>query len=192
MGRKSIAEERREEILAAFERCIGRYGLDVPLERIAEEAGVQRSLIRHYLGNRDEVVEQMIARIAEDYPQRIAAQLTPALEQGAAGLLDLFFGESAIALEWDEVIHAVVSGAHGRHAQAKRRLAQMCVVIIERTAAALAQLYPQAPEEACYETAYAILCLTYANEDLRWLGLDLRHSAMARSQAEHLISALGV
>ena len=48
MGRKSRAEERRELILAAFERCIAHHGIDVPLEQIADEAGVQRSLIRHH------------------------------------------------------------------------------------------------------------------------------------------------
>ncbi|NJM06754.1 TetR/AcrR family transcriptional regulator [Candidatus Gracilibacteria bacterium] len=90
MGRKSLAEERREDILAAFERCIARYGIDVPLEQIADEAGVKRSLIRHYLGNRDELVEQVIERIAVEYPRQVASFIIAYRERGLADLLDAF------------------------------------------------------------------------------------------------------
>lgn len=48
---------RRPQILDAFAACVARYGIDgSTLDRVAEEAGVTRALVRHYLGNRDEVV----------------------------------------------------------------------------------------------------------------------------------------
>ena len=38
MGRPSVTEQRRNEILDAFVRCVGRYGLDgATLERLATE-----------------------------------------------------------------------------------------------------------------------------------------------------------
>jgi AcrR family transcriptional regulator len=198
MGRKSRADVRREEILAAFERCIGQYGIDVPLERIADEAGVQRSLIRHYLGNRDELVDQVIARIAEAYPRRVAELLDPALVRGVDGVLDVFFGGEATtnlvsgvtASDWDDVIHAVVSTAQGRYPQAKQRVALMIVAIVEQIASVLAQLFPRATPAACYEAAFGVVCLVQANEELRWLGLDPRHTAMARASAEQLLDDL--
>ncbi|HMQ32694.1 MAG TPA: TetR/AcrR family transcriptional regulator [Chloroflexaceae bacterium] len=190
MGRKSRADTRREEILAAFERCIGRYGIDAPLERIAEEAGVQRSLIRHYLGNRDELVDQIVERIAEAYPQRVAAALEPALAQGAAGVLDVFFSDALNDNAWDDVIHAVVSAAQGRYPRARQRVAAMLVALVERIAEALARLFPTATPEARYEAAYGLLCLAQSNLELRWLGLDPRHTAMARAGAERLLAAL--
>ncbi len=190
MGRKSRADMRREEILAAFERCIGEYGIDVPLERIADEAGIRRSLIRHYLGNRDEVVEQMIARIAEAYPRRIAALLDPALARGVGGMLDVLFASEVAATDWDNVIIAVVNTAQGRYPQAKQRVAQMMVVIVEHVAKALQELFPRATPAACYQAAYGVLCLAQAHESLRWLGIDPHHTALARASAERLLAAL--
>jgi len=190
MGRKSRAEERRELILAAFERCIAHHGIDVPLEQIADEAGVQRSLIRHYLGNRDELVEQVIARIAEAYPPRVAELLQAAAAQGVVGVLDFFFSDDLEATDWDNVILAVVNTAQGRYPQAKRRLAAMMEQITTGIAEALARLFPAAGEAACYQAAYALLCLSQTNDSLLWLGLDPRHTAAARASAARLLRDL--
>ena len=51
MGRKSLANERREQILDAFAIYLRQHGFEgCTLERVAEIAGVQRSIIRHYIG----------------------------------------------------------------------------------------------------------------------------------------------
>lgn len=198
MGRKSRTEVRREEILAAFERCIGRDGIDVPLERIADEAGVQRSLIRHYLGNRDELVDQVIARIAEAYPRRAAELLERALERGPEGLLDVLFplAESAddwdVAAfnEWEAVISAVAGTAQGRYPQAKQRVARMMEEIVERTAAGLQRRFPAAGAAACSEAAYGIFCLVQAHEGMLQLGVDPRNTALARACALRMLAGL--
>jgi AcrR family transcriptional regulator len=190
MGRKSLAEERRAEILAAFERCIVRYGIDVSLERIAEEAGVQRSLIRHYLGNREEVVEQLIERIAAEYPRDLAACLTAPQVGTAAQMLDYLFSETVAAPDWDTLITAVVSTAQDRFPQAKQHIVEMMQAIIALVAARLEAFFPQAPPELCYEVAYSVLCLVQTNESMIWLGLQRRHTGMARASAEVLIRRL--
>jgi AcrR family transcriptional regulator len=188
MGRKSLAEERRAAILDAFERCIARYGIDVPLERIAEEAGVQRSLIRHYLGNREEVVDQLIVRIAAEYPQQITACLATA--PTADAVLDYLFGATVGATNWDALITAVVNTAQDRFPQAKQRVTQMMQTIIDHVAARLEEFFPQAPAALCYEVAYGVLCLVQTNESMVWLGLDRRHTGLARANAEMLIGRL--
>ena len=61
MPRPSLKSERRKHILDAFERCVAIYGLEgASLERISEEAGLARPLIRHNIGNRDELVSAFI------------------------------------------------------------------------------------------------------------------------------------
>ena len=66
MGRPSLASTRRPQILGAFEACVLRYGLEgSSLERIAQEAGVRRSLIRHYFGNRNELTQALIEGVIE-------------------------------------------------------------------------------------------------------------------------------
>ena len=74
MGRPSKKAERTEEIFQAFQRCVIRFGLEgSTLERIAEEAGLQRSLVRHYVGNRSELVEQLAERTIEQSNQQWTA-----------------------------------------------------------------------------------------------------------------------
>lgn len=198
MGRKSRTEARREEILAAFERCIGRDGIDVPLERIADEAGVQRSLIRHYLGNRDELVDQVIARIAEAYPRRVAELLERALERGLEGVLDILFPFADSAHDWDAeafdeweaVIGAVLGTAQGRYPQAKERVARMMEEIVERAAAGLLERHPRADPGACREVAYGLFCLIQGHESLLKIGVAARHTDLVRENARHMLERL--
>jgi len=63
MGRPSLKKERFEEILDAYEQCVARYGLaGATLEQVARQAGLARPLIRHHIGNRDDLVEALINR----------------------------------------------------------------------------------------------------------------------------------
>jgi AcrR family transcriptional regulator len=63
MARPSKAEERREQILDAFERCVVRTGIQgITLEKVAKEAGLQRSLVRHFVGNREEMIDAVFDR----------------------------------------------------------------------------------------------------------------------------------
>ncbi|MGB0867643.1 MAG: TetR/AcrR family transcriptional regulator [Granulosicoccaceae bacterium] len=67
MPRPSKRDERREEILKAYGRCLARFGVEgSTLERVANEAGLARALIRHNVGNKDELllafVEYFIAQ----------------------------------------------------------------------------------------------------------------------------------
>ena len=74
MGRPSVKEQRTEEILDAFARCVARYGLEgSTLEHIAAEAGVKRTILRHYVGNRDELVEALGRRVEREFLQATEA-----------------------------------------------------------------------------------------------------------------------
>ncbi|MBV1921373.1 MAG: hypothetical protein KUG73_11875 [Pseudomonadales bacterium] len=63
MARPSVKAERTEEILIAFEQCVAQYGIEgATLERLATQSGLQRSLVRHYVGNREELITALIDR----------------------------------------------------------------------------------------------------------------------------------
>ena len=86
MGRKSLSEERAKQIINAFATCILKYGLhDSSLERIAEEAGVKRSIIRHYIGNRNEVLKALVDRITCRYIQELVAATESGCSCGCGG-----------------------------------------------------------------------------------------------------------
>jgi AcrR family transcriptional regulator len=76
MGRKSLAPERRAQILDAFYQCIRKYGLHgASTRRIAQEAGVQPSILHHYFKDRDEMIEELVANIVDNISVRYLAEI---------------------------------------------------------------------------------------------------------------------
>jgi AcrR family transcriptional regulator len=68
MGRPSMTAQRVEEILDALEVCIIEKGIQATsLENIADKAGFKRSILRHYIGNRDEIICALSARWSQLY-----------------------------------------------------------------------------------------------------------------------------
>ena len=66
MPRPSIKLERKEEILQAYERCVALYGVEgATQKRIAAEAGIARPLLRHHVGNNEELLLEAARRYAE-------------------------------------------------------------------------------------------------------------------------------
>ncbi|GAB4124143.1 MAG: hypothetical protein Fur005_31100 [Roseiflexaceae bacterium] len=190
MGRKSLADERRAEILAAFEQCIVRYGLDVPLEQIADQAGVKRSLIRHYIGNRGELVDQMIERISTDHVDRLGQLFDRASEGGINRLLDFFFEPFDDVSDWDALLMAVINSHGEQYHRARLRVGQMLLVVNERLANVLLRLYPQATPADCSRVAYGLLSLVQMNDALECLGINDSRTTLARANAERLLADL--
>lgn len=72
MGRIDIGDQRRPQIIAAAKRVISRHGIDgATQERIAEEAGMTRPHIRHYLGNRDELLDAVWTATVGEYVRSV-------------------------------------------------------------------------------------------------------------------------
>jgi AcrR family transcriptional regulator len=100
VARPSLKTQRTEEILDAFTRCIAEHGIQgASLERIADEAGMARQILRHYVGNRDD----LIVALAE----RFAAQTQTQLQALAAGLPT----DNRIQIMLDILLSSDTSGA---------------------------------------------------------------------------------
>lgn len=63
MARPSIKEQRKEEILTAYENCIALYGVEgATLQKVSEAAGIARPLLRHHVGNQKDLLLQATDR----------------------------------------------------------------------------------------------------------------------------------
>lgn len=92
MGRPSVRDERREQILDALRDCVLAYGLaGTTKARIAERAGMQPSAINHFLGTKDEVVAAALARSTEYY----GALITSLTGEALSTVLDVLIGGSS-------------------------------------------------------------------------------------------------
>ncbi|MBU1340078.1 MAG: TetR/AcrR family transcriptional regulator [Proteobacteria bacterium] len=66
MGRKSIADQRRLEIIQAFYRCVVSHGFSQSsIRKVAKEAGVMPSTLHHYFLDRDEMISQTVEYFTE-------------------------------------------------------------------------------------------------------------------------------
>ena len=71
MGRPSMAAQRVEEILDALEKCIIEKGIQATsLENIADTAGFKRTILRHYIGNRDDIICALSTRWSKFYSEQ--------------------------------------------------------------------------------------------------------------------------
>lgn len=191
MARKNLTAERTDEILDAFARCMVKYGLDASLEQVAEEAGMTRSIIRHYIGNREEVVNRLMERIAEEYLLELSeAEKTIPHDQMIAVTLDYLFRDAPGYDDYDKLIIGVMMTARERYPQAKHTLMTMLNQLVDMFAADLMEVYPQAGELRCRETAYNIMCLAMSNESFLWIGMNQAYNLAARAGAEALLRLL--
>jgi AcrR family transcriptional regulator len=76
VGRKSLARQRRAQIVEAFYRCIVRDGLQKASTReVAKEAGVQASILHHYFKDRDEMIEELVKNIVDEISTRYVTEI---------------------------------------------------------------------------------------------------------------------
>lgn len=93
MARPSIKQERRNQILDACETCLVRHGYTgTTLNRVADIAGLARPLIRHNLGNRDELLAAMVERFISRSDEDLEAWLSELPQADPLGtLIDWLF-----------------------------------------------------------------------------------------------------
>lgn len=193
MGRKSLANKRTEQILDAFAVCLRQDGFaGCTLERVAEAAGVQRSLIRHYIGNRDELITAAVDRIIAAYQAELA-QAIDSLPRDALipALLDYLFcpDDASEINDYDVVINALWA-SHNRDPHIHKLLLNFYQAFENLLNDSLAHAYPNAEPTRRQTTAYAIMCLANDSWSMVSLGFPQSRFAAARSAAEQLIAAL--
>lgn len=76
MGRNSLAQQRRTQIIQAFYRCVVKDGLaKASIRKIAKEAQMQPSALHHYFKDRDEMIEEMVAYYADLFFESFLAEM---------------------------------------------------------------------------------------------------------------------
>ncbi len=96
MPRPSLKDQRSHEILDAYLTCVARFGLEGATQaRIAEEADVKRPLLRHYLGNKDEMINALSDHVIAGFAMSLdGLQQTLPDKATPSDLVDALFSES--------------------------------------------------------------------------------------------------
>src|SRR5262245_45154783 len=74
MGRRSLRDERRAELVAAFARVLARHGFaGATIAAVADEARVTPSLVHHYFTDKKELLTSLLADLVDRFRRRTRA-----------------------------------------------------------------------------------------------------------------------
>lgn len=190
MVRPSVADERRTQIIEATLRTIAAQGIaKTSLDRIADAAGMSRGHVRHFVGNRDQLLVDTARYLYSDGGDGelgVMPRNTPDLEAS----LEYFFGgpfteasdEDAIVLglaelaKTDENIAAVLAEAYGN---TRRQL-------VHQVAAA----YPRATPDECEWAAASILAAAMGNVFINDFDRTPSRTHQVRVGVERMVGSL--
>ena len=192
MGRPSLADQRTEEILDAFERCVAAFGLEgSSLDRIAAEAGMKRSILRHYVGNRAELILALTDRVIEKYERQFEMYLESVEERSPTERLMgfLFPARSRSSTESILVIESLIAVA-ATNQEVRQKLKGYIARLVERSASLLKHAHPAASRQRCWAVAYGVISICFNQESLTPLNFPPRYLKAAKASAEVLINSL--
>ncbi|MFT7186710.1 MAG: AcrR family transcriptional regulator [Pseudohongiellaceae bacterium] len=191
MGRKSLKEIRVNEILDAFERCLTKKGLQgTTLDNIAEEAGLARRMIRHYIGNRTDLIDAAVERIIEKFTLSVFNALDQfERTERFNGALDYLFSEAFNELPATKLVAALlaVSLYDEQVCRAVKTLYDSFHLGLDHE---LKTQTPDAPDRQRLQTAYSIMCLSFGGGWMRNIGFDPSLNAQNKIIAQSLIDQL--
>ena len=186
MGRPSIAEQRVEQILEAFGRAVARHGVEgATLERVAAEAGLSRSLVRYFVGNREDLVVLYRQRLLDRY-SALPVESVDGVPATELLLRSLFDDEPD--LDDYAAIDAILAAARYDDALREDVLA-FCRGMESAIAQAVRQDHADWDEKRVQDAAYQTLTAVYGHWTMHSLGFPSDRAAAAREQAR---LALGV
>lgn len=191
MGRPSKKAERVEQVLQAFYRCIAKYGLEgSTLEKIADESGLQRSLVRHFVGNRDELVMQLADRVVSDSNTEWRDFLAQLPNQRAMPVfLEYLFSGDYSDPEFVLVVSALIFSA-GNNAQLHSLMQHWLDSFIKDTADLVSRDYPDADKATVDAVAFGIVSLYFNLDSLAPLNVPVHYRQSALTAAELLLKGL--
>ena len=192
MGRPSLKKQRSAEILAAFERCVARSGVaGSTLKRIAEEAGVKRTLLRHYIGNREELVFALGAKIERRFIEQTDALFDALPEEGRVdALVTHLFHPSAQTSAQDIAIAQALITASETYPELGERMRAWVLRFDAGLCKELAAEYPHASKADVQAVSYGVLGIYFNVDSLAPLALPQRFGRAARRAAQRLIQTL--
>ena len=192
MPRPSLKEERTEQIMQAFVRCVARYGLDgSTLERIAEEAELKRSLVRHFVGNREDMLQKLTTRVLAEFDQKwnMLLEWLPSEDRLHALLDALLASDNASDSELVLVFESLIQ-ASGQNEQLRKSMQKWLQRFNSDIYAELQAAYPNESENALQAVTFGIISLYFNLDSLHPLGMTAQFQEPARDAADRLCSTL--
>lgn len=191
MARPDVRDKRRDQILDAFEEIVARNGIEgATLARTAEVAGLARPLIRHNIGNREDLVAALVERFLEksrDAMDGMLNELPP--EKAIHVLVDWLFDKSYSDPQLVRISSALIT-ASADDPRLARKMRSWLREFIDRITFTLSASYPDAGEDRVDAVAAGLTGIYFNIESLYPLGDIQSVSRASRNAALLLVTSL--
>lgn len=192
MPRPSLKKQRTEEIIHAFERCILKHGMQsASLERIAEEAGMGRTILRHYIGNRDDLIVAVTEHFVVDSDHQFSELIAslPTSDRVDALLALLFQDDESFDMGSSRLADALIAEAN-RLEKVSILLAGWFDRLVSLIEQELQGEYSTANAVECRAAALGIISLYFVMGSLQPMTASAAYRATFQKSAEQLIASL--
>ncbi|MEO1656954.1 MAG: TetR/AcrR family transcriptional regulator [Pseudomonadota bacterium] len=188
MPRPRLDIERSAQILEAFERCVMRQGLaNTSLTDVANEAGLPRPLVRHFVGNRDDMVTKLFDGMIDRAESQLEA-VAEADELPLAARLDLLFA-GVFANETSNALIGELWYLAERDEAIRARLAALYRRACDFVAEGLRMIVPKISAQRAYDISFALVSMSYGDASFRGIGMQPPSPEFLRTLADSMIKA---
>ena len=194
MARKSVKTQRSKEILEAFERCISKWGLDgASLERIATESAIKRPALRHFIGNRDELIIALVKSMVSEYKftQSSMTKILRKADRGPEEMISMLLFQSDLTSPNRILVLMNLYAAAPRYPKVQRELRAWYKNYVSWVADRLQEFKPKADKDLVNTVAAGLIGIAFNYASLAPLELDDSHQEQAVEACRTLIKLLG-
>jgi len=190
MARPSVAAQRREQIIEATMATIAEHGVSgATLDRIADAAGMSRGHVRHFVGNRDQLLLETAAAVFDDGSGGVGSILPPGTED-LSSALDYLFGEEFSSPDTENAIVLGLVELSRQNAAIADVLTTTYSSTRTQIAALVQRAHPTVDADVCATAAYGILTSALGAVFLGDFDRDPSRLARSRAAAEALLAAV--
>lgn len=190
MARQKNGDERREQVLTAFETCVVRDSLaKTTLQNVAAEADLPRSLVRYHVGNKADMVTLLIERMMERADAGLSSQLPKSRGTNIHDLLDFLF-EGGLSDETANLIIPELWHLALRDDHIKSRLTRLYQRVVDILSNQMKEDGLGQDDQERHAVAFSLMSLAYGDAGMTWLKLVTEEVAQARRMANALIETL--
>lgn len=189
MARPSKAAERIQQINEAAIRTIAKYGYAATtLDRIAQETGISRGHVRHYVGNR----ENLIRTAAKTYYFGESGTETfwPSSLTTVRAAVNYLFSEDFIGTREENALVFGFIEAARTDPEISRILIKAYIGAETELAKLLRKEHPQIPPAQLKKIAFGVVSMAIHNVFLLDISADANTTSLAKASANLVISAL--
>ncbi|GLP76622.1 hypothetical protein TUM20983_37320 [Mycobacterium antarcticum] len=188
-GRPTISAQRRQQIVHAFIGLLGERGLaGVTLDDVARAAGIQRAALRHFVGNRQDLVAATIEELSRRHASTVRELIaeSPSIDDLISAL---FSNEWVTDMRAEDAAFDVLMQEGTRDAATRGFIRAAYDVLLTEIAAALRR-GSQRPGTDIDNVAYAIACLSEHNIVMQQIGYPPEMIRGARAAAHTLAQSV--